>query len=78
MPRIILASGSPRRRELLGELYSEFDIITSDVDEELPEDVLPVSGVEILAVRKGAAVACMHSDAVVISSDTLVELDGMA
>ena len=57
MPKIILASASPRRRELLGKLYGEFDIITSDVDESLPDGVLPRDGVEILAVRKGCAVA---------------------
>lgn len=78
MPRIILASGSPRRRELLGQLYNEFEIITSEVDESLDVDVSPVCGVEILAVRKGAAVASSVSDdAVVISSDTLVEIGGV-
>ena len=78
MPRIILASGSPRRRELLTRLYSDFEIITSEVDESLSEDVTPLQGVEILAVRKGEAVAKMlKSDAVVISSDTLVEIDGV-
>ena len=78
MPRIILASGSPRRRELLTRLYNDFEIITSEVDESLSEDVTPLQGVEILAVRKGEAVAKMlKSDAVVISSDTLVEIDGV-
>ena len=78
MPKIILASGSPRRRELLTRLYSDFEIITSEVDESLSEDVTPLQGVEILAVRKGDAVAKMlKSDAVVISSDTLVEIDGV-
>ena len=78
MPKIILASGSPRRRELLTRLYSDFEIITSEVDESLSEDVTPLQGVEILAVRKGEAVAKMlKSDTVVISSDTLVEIDGV-
>lgn len=77
MPRIILASGSPRRRELLSGIYNKFEIITSDVDEKLDGDILPVRGVEILAVRKGRAVAdTLPSDCVVISSDTLVEIDG--
>lgn len=76
MPEIILASASPRRKELLSKLYGDFEIITSDVDEALPEDTLPRRGVEILAVRKGRAVADDgHLDAVVISSDTLVEID---
>lgn len=74
--RIILASKSPRRRELLGELYSDFDIITAPTDETLDEGVHPSRGVEILAVRKGEPVALANPDALVISSDTLVELDG--
>lgn len=77
MPRIILASGSPRRKELLAQLYEKFDIITSEVDEDLPSEVHPSKGVEVLAVRKGRAVAEGHTDAVVISSDTLVEIDGI-
>ena len=77
MTRIILASGSPRRRELLAKLYDNFEIITSEVDENLDDGITPLQGVEILAVRKGAAVACtLDSDSVVISSDTLVEIDG--
>ena len=78
MSRIILASGSPRRRELLAKLYDKFEVITSEVDESLEDDISPISGVEILAVRKGAAVAVgLDPDCVVISSDTLVELGGV-
>lgn len=77
--RIILASKSPRRRELLGQIYSEFEIISKEVDESLPEGVHPSLGVEILAKRKGEAVADLcRSDALIISSDTLVEKDGIA
>lgn len=77
MPRVILASGSPRRRELLAKLYDKFEVITSEVDESLDEGITPLSGVEILSIRKGKAVAnALSSDTVVISSDTLVEIDG--
>lgn len=77
MSRIILASGSPRRRELLGRLYDSFEVITSEVDETLDRGITPVDGVEILAVRKGRAVAeSLPEDCVVISSDTLVEIGG--
>lgn len=75
--RYILASKSPRRKELLSEIIKEFEIITAEVDETLPEDIHPKNGVEILAVRKGEAVAKENPDALVISSDTLVELDGV-
>ena len=75
--KYILASKSPRRRELLGGIVSDFDIITKEVDETLPNEVHPREGVELLAIRKGAAVAKECPDALVISSDTLVELSGI-
>ena len=76
MLRIVLASGSPRRKELLGKIFDEFEVITSEVDETLDEGVKPLDGVKILAVRKGKAVADMlQGECVVISSDTLVEID---
>ena len=77
MFRMILASGSPRRKELLGKLYESFEVITSEVDETLDGDITPVEGVEMLAVRKGRAVAeTLPQECVVISSDTLVEIGG--
>ena len=77
--RIVLASKSPRRRELLGELYKDFEIITEETDESLPAEVHPREGVAILAERKGRAVMeKVGADALIISSDTLVELDGVA
>lgn len=76
--RVILASKSPRRKELLGDIVDNFEIITAEVDETLSPDVHPSVGVGLLAVRKGAAVAAMlDPDCLVISSDTLVELDGI-
>ena len=82
--RVILASKSPRRRELLATLSQKlgfsFDIITEDVDESVDEGVSPFDAVRILAERKGRAVLQRAdlADAMVISSDTLVELDGRA
>ena len=82
--RIILASKSPRRRELLTSLGAdmgfEFEIITEEIDETLADGISTLDGVRILAEKKGAAVA-QRADcegALVISSDTLVELDGVA
>ncbi len=76
--RYILASKSPRRRELIGEIIEDFEIITREVDESLPEGIHPRDGVKILAVRKGSVIADeVGNDAVVISSDTLVEIDGI-
>jgi septum formation protein len=77
--KVILASKSPRRKELLGRLFDEFEIITKDVDESVEAGVLPKEAVEILAVRKGGAVySSLTEDALVISSDTLVEFNGKA
>ena len=75
--KYILASKSPRRRELLGSIVKDFDIITKEVDETLPSEVHPREGVELLAIRKGAAIATENPEALVISSDTLVELNGI-
>lgn len=82
--KIVLASKSPRRRELLTELGEKmgfkFEIITEDVDESVESGISPKDAVRILAERKGAAVAAKEEcrDALVISSDTLVECDGIA
>ena len=75
--RVILASKSPRRRELLSTLVPKFEIIVREVDETLSPEVHASVGVGLLAIKKGEAVACEHPDALVISSDTLVELDGI-
>ncbi len=76
---MILASKSPRRKELLSARYSDFEVVVSSADETLDEGIAPKRAVEILAIRKGEAVAhgCSE-DSLVISSDTLVELDGEA
>ena len=82
--KVILASKSPRRRELLAKLASEmgfeFEIITEEVDEKVDEGTSPFDAVMILAEKKGSAVAVREDcrSALVISSDTLVELDGIA
>lgn len=77
-PKYVLASRSPRRRELLSKIVSDFEIIVRETDETLPNGVHPKEGVELLSVRKGKAVADeVGTGAIVISSDTLVELDGV-
>lgn len=77
--KVILASKSPRRKEIFGAYAEEcgfsFDIITRETDEELFGEH-PRTGVKTLAERKGAAVATEYPDALVVSSDTLVELGG--
>ena len=76
--RVILASKSPRRRELLSRIFPDFEIIVSDADETLPEGLSPAECAEAVALRKGSAVATEQGDdALVISSDTMVELGGV-
>lgn len=75
--RVILASKSPRRRELLSSLVPDFEIIVREVDESLPPEIHTKVGVGLLAIKKGEAVALECPKALVISSDTLVELDGI-
>ena len=70
MTRLILASASPRRRELLAALVEEFDTAPSTVDEVLGADA--VADAEGLALAKAREVAGRNPDAVVIGSDTIV------
>ncbi|MGM1021708.1 MAG: Maf family protein [Bacillota bacterium] len=80
-PRIILASTSPRRKELLSFLRLPFDVMPSHADESTPESWTPQQIVEALAVRKAEAVVNIASqseeDGLVIGSDTIVVLDGL-
>lgn len=73
--RLILASGSPRRRELLARMGYSFEICTPDVDEDVSGRASDV--VRTLAVRKAHAAAAQYDDGVIIASDTLVSLCGV-
>ena len=78
--KVILASGSPRRREILKQMGIEFEIDVSDVDETA--EGTPEEMVCLLAERKALAVAYKAADrgesALVVGADTLVALDGRA
>lgn len=71
MTRVVLASGSPRRRELLAELVDDFEVMPSGADEDL-EGATPAVTALILAAVKALAVAVREPTAVVIGSDTVV------
>lgn len=71
---LILASSSPRRRELLQTLGLSFTIQTSDVDETTAPGYSPKEVVEELAMRKAQAVASRIKEGVVLGSDTIVVL----
>ena len=72
--RLILASGSPRRRELLAKMGYVFETCSPDVDENVAGHARDV--VRLLACRKAQAAARDYSDGIIIASDTLVSLDG--
>jgi septum formation protein len=71
---VILASGSPRRRELLAFVIPKFDVIPSDIEETASGS--PKQQVEKLALDKAEDIARQFPDALVIGADTLVAVDG--
>ncbi len=71
---IILASGSPRRRELLGKIGVTFRVLAADIDEDIPQ-TNPAKLVETLAFEKARAVAKLEPNAVIIAADTTVAFE---
>lgn len=73
-PTIILASASPRRRELLAQLGWDFSVQVPDVDEQALGEGIddPSSLVRVLASAKASAIAKHYPEAVVIGADTVV------
>ena len=74
--RVILASQSPRRRDLLSLIGIAHDVRPADVDESVLPGELPVPHCERLARSKAATLAALDPDALVIGSDTIVVIDG--
>lgn len=74
--KIILASASPRRRELLGLAGFDFDVVTAHVNEVLDPELEPQELVMSLAEQKARAVAKKHKEQIVIGADTVVVLEG--
>ena len=75
---LILASKSPRRSELLQDAGYKFKIICSDIDEETDKlkHLSSKDLVQVLSAKKAESVYKDHNNAVVLGSDTVVELDG--
>lgn len=79
MNRIILASASPRRRELAEKLGYEFEVMSVSADEAFDAELSPEENVEAAAVRKaaaGARAAKLADNDVVLGADTVVVQDG--
>ena len=73
---LILASQSPRRKEILEKLNMPFEVIPSTFEEDMTQDITPSELVQILAEGKATQVAKDYPEAVVIGSDTLVSFQG--
>ncbi|PCI48383.1 MAG: septum formation protein Maf [Oceanospirillales bacterium] len=73
---LILASGSPRRRELLAQIGVRFEVDVADIDEAPEASEVAQAYVERLALEKARVVAARHTDAVVLGADTSVIIDG--
>lgn len=76
MPEIILASSSPRRKDLLSRMGVEFEAIPSDIPEPLDQSRDPRENAKELSLAKARHIAEQYPDAYVIGSDTIVAVDG--
>lgn len=73
---IILASTSPRRRELLALLGISFDVIPPTCEEVLSTDLSPTEQAKQFSQEKAHSIAKQHPDDLVLGSDTLIEIEG--
>ena len=73
---IILASASPRRKELLGYITEKFECVPADIDETVPENISADESAEYLACMKASHISRSYPDSVVIGCDTVVVYDG--
>jgi septum formation protein len=76
MMNVILASGSPRRKELLSELIDEFKVIPADTDEVIDESLDIHSAIEKIALEKALDVSMKYPEALTIGADTIVYSEG--
>jgi septum formation protein len=74
-PRLVLASASPRRRQLLADAGYDFEVVAPVVEELQSENLTLREATCYNALRKGLGVARAHPDRVVLAADTLVALD---
>lgn len=73
--KIILASTSLRRKQLLKNIVEDFEVISKDVDETLKKELSLDDALKDLALRKAEAVFKENQDSIVIGSDTIVLLE---
>jgi septum formation protein len=74
--RLVLASSSLRRQELLALLGLSFEVCPSEFHEHPVAGLLPIEQVRHFALEKARSVACVRPRALVLGSDTVIDLDG--
>lgn len=77
IPKIILASKSPRRQDLLRLMDMEFEVVLKDVDESYPEGLTPQEVAVYIARKKAEAFDGTITDEVVLTADTIVCVDSL-
>ncbi|WP_407406124.1 Maf family protein [Chryseobacterium sp.] len=73
--KILLASQSPRRKELLASLGFEFEVVKIDCEEILPEEISIEDAAAYLSLLKSNAYGTFNQDEVLLTSDTVVAID---
>ena len=71
MKKIILASASPRRKELLEKISLKFEVDASDCKEEIDSELEPDEFVRQISIKKAKSVAVRHKNAIIIAADTI-------
>jgi septum formation protein len=76
MKKLILASASPRRKQLLKQIGLEFEVLASNIDEKLNPRLKPLHQVEALSLQKAEATAAMKEakGALILAADTMVAI----
>jgi septum formation protein len=75
LPKLILASGSPRRSEIMNSVGWEFTKAIPDIDEAERDGELPADYVRRLAIEKAEAVSASHPGEIILAADTTVVID---
>jgi septum formation protein len=75
LPKLVLASGSPRRSEIMNSVGWEFVKDVPDIDESERENESPEAYVQRLALEKAQAIAPLHPNAIVLAADTTVVIN---
>ena len=74
--KVILASASPRRKELITRLFEEYTVVPADIDETIPDEIGAEFAPVFLAAQKAQAISETNPNALIIAADTVVIADG--